>query len=669
MLLNAIWIIIMRLYEKAIDSFGILTDRYDLYAAFVTITSVISLFLIIYVIFKMEKNRLFYGFLFLLAMISIWIYSDLQKYLAISNEQIMFWIRIEYLARLYTAVAWYVFAEVYTKRNNKINTKFIFVLLFTATILFTLFPLQDFNVKQARTLHANNLQMIIIYFSTVYVSVISLVKLNRFALKQKGVYIKQVQLITAGLFFVLPIDIIAFLDIAKLSFDPIPAGFVMLQFFIWKAVTKYKLMELVPIALREVFNNMSDGVIVLNEDGSIIDMNNTAKKWIGSYYNARIDINIFDIIINLSSKIDNPYILLEQVKEAVGKADKPMNLELKFKDSTPRYFSVHAGPILNNGKRTIGHIVNIDDITEYKLLLLQNEEQNFMLHEQNNELEAQKEELEAQKHELMEVNKQLEQAYKQLQETQAQLIQTEKMAALGQLVAGVAHEINTPLGSINSNIETTKLIATRLMNIAAATGNAEAQRLIEKFNKMNDINTIACGRILEIVRSLKNFSRLDEAEFQKAKIHDGIDSTLILLNSHIKNRLIIHKNYGSVPEIECYPNQLNQVFMNILVNAAQAIEGKGEIYINTYAEENAVFIEFIDSGKGISKEYLDRVFDPGFTTKGVGVGTGLGLSITYKIIQKHNGSITVENTENLGAKFTIKLPISNIGKPYNSKKH
>ncbi|MFZ5352143.1 MAG: ATP-binding protein [Bacillota bacterium] len=666
MLTRAVMIILENLYKRAVNSFGVFSDRYDIYAAVVTLVSLLSIFLIIYVTFKMEKNRLFYGFLFLLTSITFWIYADLQKYLVSDPFLIMNWIRFEYLARLLSGVAWYLFAEVYTKRNDKINRAAFGALFLAVPVLYTIFSFQPYKLITSRAIYASNLHVILGYAFMTLITVGSIIKLHKFAKRQRGIYIKQVQLITAGIVFVIIMDALNFFCVFKTPVDLVPFGFLMFEFFIWKAITKYRLMEVVPIALREVFNNMNDGVIVLNEDGSIIDLNNTAKQYIGKYYNPKTDVTISDIVMNLSSKIDNSALVLGKIKEALRLNGRPLNMELTIKDKPLKYFSIKLGQIKDSRKRTIGHIVNIDDITEYKMLLLENEEQNFKLHEQNEELEAQKEELEAQrdeleaqKQEVMDINKQLEDAYKELQETQSQLIQTEKMAALGQLVAGVAHEINTPLGSINSNIEITKLIASKLSNIGNKINDEEMLKLIEKFNKMNEINSIACNRILEIVRSLKNFSRLDEAEFQTANVHEGIDSTLILINNQIKNRITIHRNYGDLPEIECYPNQLNQVFMNILVNASQAIEDKGDIYITTYRKDETAVIEITDSGKGIKKENLEKVFDPGFTTKGVGVGTGLGLSICYKIIQKHNGSIHAENAEGLGAKFIIQLPITN----------
>ncbi|MCI0420006.1 MAG: ATP-binding protein, partial [Acidobacteria bacterium] len=167
----------------------------------------------------------------------------------------------------------------------------------------------------------------------------------------------------------------------------------------------------------------------------------------------------------------------------------------------------------------------------------------------------------------------------------------------------------------------------------------------------------AGNRIAKIVRSLKNFARLDEAEFQKADLHEGLDSTLTLVHHELKNRAVVVKDYGSLPLVYCSPNQLNQVFMNLFINASQAIEDKGEIRIRTFSDDGKVCVQITDNGKGILPEHLSRIFDPGFTTKGAGVGTGLGLSICYNIIQRHKGNITVQSEPGRGTEFTITLPV------------
>ena len=167
---------------------------------------------------------------------------------------------------------------------------------------------------------------------------------------------------------------------------------------------------------------------------------------------------------------------------------------------------------------------------------------------------------------------------------------------------------------------------------------------------------LAGEKITKIVHTLKNFARLDEAEFQLADIHEGIKDTLVLLHHELKYRIEVKTDFGNIPRIYCYPNQLNQVFMNITMNAIQSIEEKGEIKIRTYSDENHVYIEISDNGRGIPDENLEKIFDPGFTTKSSGVGTGLGLSIVYKIVEAHKGHIKAESIVKEGSRFTIEIP-------------
>ena len=239
----------------------------------------------------------------------------------------------------------------------------------------------------------------------------------------------------------------------------------------------------------------------------------------------------------------------------------------------------------------------------------------------------------------------------------SQLIQSEKMAALGLLVAGVAHEINTPMGAIHSNNDIMTRAVGKVRKLLEPAPDNEVRRLLDILGEVCRNNEIATERIMKIVRSLKNFARLDEAERKKVNIHEGIESTLSLLRHQLKNRIRIVKSFGDIPEIECYPNELNQVFMNILVNAAQAIKHRGEITVKTWREGDRVKIAISDTGVGIPPENLSKIFDPGFTTKGVGLGTGLGLSICYKIIQDHRGTIEAESSKQ-GTTFTISIPLN-----------
>ena len=239
----------------------------------------------------------------------------------------------------------------------------------------------------------------------------------------------------------------------------------------------------------------------------------------------------------------------------------------------------------------------------------------------------------------------LKETLKELKETQIQLINSEKMASLGQLVAGVAHEINTPVASIKSNNTILGKFIPKIQDTEIA----------DMMKEINEIDYEAIQRISNIVTSLKKFVRLDEAELQEADINKEIDLTLDLIRHETKNRIEIIKHYGNLPLIKCYPNMLNQVFTNILINACQAISGQGKIEITTEYKDKKLTVKIKDNGKGIPENELSKIFTAGFTTKGVGVGTGLGLAICSKIIEKHNGEILVNSEVGQGSEFIITI--------------
>ncbi len=270
----------------------------------------------------------------------------------------------------------------------------------------------------------------------------------------------------------------------------------------------------------------------------------------------------------------------------------------------------------------------------------------------------------------------LEQAYHELQEAQAHLVQQEKMASIGQLAAGVAHEINNPTGFIMSNLGSLRKYVDRLTQFIAeqdrAIGELPEIRIgeIAKQRKALKVDIITddlrsliseslegAERIKKIVQDLKGFSRLDEAEQKLADINAGLESTINIVWNELKYKAEVKKDYGDLPQTQCNPGQLNQVFMNLLVNAAHAIENRGEIAIRTWADDGAINVSISDTGCGIPEDNIKRIFEPFFTTKEVGKGTGLGLSIAYDIVKKHNGSIDVKSAIGKGTTFTITMPV------------
>lgn len=270
--------------------------------------------------------------------------------------------------------------------------------------------------------------------------------------------------------------------------------------------------------------------------------------------------------------------------------------------------------------------------------------------------------------ELEEKNRSLEQLNAQLKETQMQLVHSEKMASLGQLVAGIAHELNNPISFVYSNMtvlrdymNTLEQLRQQLQHNPAVTlTENDRQKVLEILADMHQLVSESLDgsqRVKEVVQNLRNFSRLDQAAWKTVDIHTGLEATLRLLAHEIRGRITVLREYGTLPPVLCQPGALNQVFMNILVNAIQAIPEKGKIIIRTRQENQQVVIEIEDTGRGIPPEILSRIFDPFFTTKPVGEGTGLGLSISYRIIQDHGGRIDVWSEVGKGTRFTIVLPI------------
>ncbi len=278
-------------------------------------------------------------------------------------------------------------------------------------------------------------------------------------------------------------------------------------------------------------------------------------------------------------------------------------------------------------------------------------------------------------------NIELEKAYAELKTAQSQILQQEKMASVGQLAAGIAHEINNPMGFIISNINTLRKYVSRIWEFADAqteviagqarsTGNeADLSAIREKKGSLKidlireDVENLitesldGADRVKKIVQDLKSFSRIDEAEYKPADINAGIESTINIIWNELKYKVNLIRDYGEIPQTRCNPGQLNQVFMNILLNAGHAIRDKGEIRVRTRHENGRINVVISDTGGGMPPEVQKRIFEPFFTTKDVGKGTGLGLSIAYDIIKKHDGDISVESAIGKGSSFTICIPV------------
>ncbi len=282
--------------------------------------------------------------------------------------------------------------------------------------------------------------------------------------------------------------------------------------------------------------------------------------------------------------------------------------------------------------------------------------------------------------ELSTLNATMQRMNEMLEETQDQLVQSEKMASIGQIAAGVAHEINNPIGFVLSNLSTLDSYLASLFALLEAYIESERPASVPQKDSLDRVRALRDNinfdflrgdivallaesrdgilRVKHIVQDLKDFSRggADEV-WEVVNVHDALDRTLSIVRNEVKYKARIETRYGSLPDVECLPSRLHQVFLNLIVNAGQAIEANGTITISTGTSGSEIWIRFEDTGCGIPKQHLNRIFEPFFTTKPVGQGTGLGLSVSYSIVRRHGGSIEVESEVGRGSRFTIHLPL------------
>lgn len=298
------------------------------------------------------------------------------------------------------------------------------------------------------------------------------------------------------------------------------------------------------------------------------------------------------------------------------------------------------------------------------------------------ELEADVAERQRAEQKLLALNEELVESHAHLAQAQNQLVQSEKMASLGQLAAGVAHEINNPISFVSSNLGTLKHYNDTLLELITAAEQAchaldtdsPARQHFEAISKRADLDFIredvasllaetqgGIKRVRDIVADLRAFSHAGSGQWRWADLHETLNATLNIAQNEYKNRIRIEKRYGELPQVQCQPSQLSQVFMNLIVNAAQSIEGEGEIILETAVNDGWVTVSVSDTGSGIDPAHMNRIFDAFFTTKDVGQGTGLGLSLSYTIVQRHGGRIEVDSKPGQGSRFTVVLPVKQAG--------
>lgn len=404
-----------------------------------------------------------------------------------------------------------------------------------------------------------------------------------------------------------------------------------------------------------IFQSSGDGVYVIDKDFNILQANMEMEKLIGMPAEKFVGKKCYEFFCDKFCHTESC------VLRRIQRGEKRIDIESIKEAPDGRKIPVRiiATPLMEQGECT-GVIECIRDIAERK-----------------NAAET-----------LQKSHDELEEALRKLKATQAQMLQSEKMASIGQLAAGVAHEINNPTGFVSSNLNTLsdyqddistlieqyRRLVKNLKETMATAGYpvaiseqleriADLEAVVDIDFVLNDISDLVkesregTERIKKIVLDLKDFAHPGEDKPKFADINKGLDSTLNVVWNELKYKAKVTKEYGDLPQVKCYPQQLNQVFMNLLVNAAQAIENEGEVRIVTRSVDGYAEIKISDTGKGIPEENLSKIFDPFFTTKEVGKGTGLGLNVVYNIIEKHNGTIDAESMVGKGTTFTIRIPV------------
>lgn len=422
----------------------------------------------------------------------------------------------------------------------------------------------------------------------------------------------------------------------------IKGGIVIIQDITERKETELKL-QLSEEKHRRLIETMNDGFAILDENGIITYANSKLCRMMG-YERAEL-VNHPTIDFLDKADIEN---LQKHSASRTSKSSVPYEVEWLRKDGSKIPTIVSPSPLFSATGDFTGSMAVLTDISELKKI----------------------------ESELINQNLELETALHKLKNMHTQLVISEKMASLGQITAGVAHEINNPINYIKGNIKPLKRDISEITTLISeyeaiikTYGLENKFSDVEKFKMeidfdylLTEVNSLfkgiedGVGRTTEIIKSLRNFSRSEEDKFIKSDIHEGINSTLVILNNLIKERIIVHKDFCASSEIECLPGKLNQVFMNIFTNAIQAIEENGEIFIKTRSDKKIWTISIRDTGKGMTEAVMNHIFEPFFSTKDPGKGTGLGLSISHSIIEKHHGKVTVSSTPEKGTEFIIQLP-------------
>lgn len=422
--------------------------------------------------------------------------------------------------------------------------------------------------------------------------------------------------------------------------------------------------------LQATLEATAEGILLVDQSGNILNMNQCFSELWGlpdAILARRDDLEVFSFMAGLFAHGQ-----ADQRHFATLHADSDQETFDTLSLADGRSIERRSRPA-RHGEQIIGRVFSFSDVTQRKAiekqLLNQNAHLEVLVQQRTAALSQQLADL--------------AEAKRKLEEAQNQLLQSEKLASIGQLAAGVAHELNNPIGFVNSNLGTLGSYVDSLLAIDAAysqveraltatqphafdqvtrlKSDADYAFMVDDLRQLIKESRDGLERVKTIVSDLKDFARVGATEWLWADIHQGLESTLNIVWNEIKYKAKVEREYGTLPEINCIPSQLNQVFMNLLVNAAHAIKTQGVIRLRTGCHEQQVWIEVSDDGAGIAPEIIQRIFDPFFTTKPLGKGTGLGLSLAWGIVQRHQGTIEVKSELGRGTTFRVLLPIDAHG--------
>ena len=418
---------------------------------------------------------------------------------------------------------------------------------------------------------------------------------------------------------------------------------------------------------RVILEDIEEAYYEADLNGKFVFVNNAMCKILGYTRNELIGQKYWCLLDEptlktLYAAVDKSYKTNEPVKM--------LDMEAIRKDGAKLISETSASIIRDTEGSFIGFRGISRDVTKRR----QMEEE---LKKNQEELIRKNKEIDENRKHIQHALERLENAYEELKASQLKILQQEKMASIGQLAAGVAHELNNPMSFISSNLSTLDKYVHRLIDFIGT-----QSEIIESFNNKTAVKKVkekrkelkldyvikdikgmlkesfdGADRVKKIVYELNCFSRMDEEEYKEADINECIDSAIIIVWNELKYKSTLEKNYGNLPLTKCYSRQINQIFVNLLINAVNSIEEKGIIRIKTWCEGGLIWMEVSDTGGGIPHENLVKIFEPFFTTKAAGKGTGLGLSITYEIVQRHKGEITVKSESGKGTTFIIRIPV------------